>query len=196
MSQSLYQLIFHWPSLAKGKFQRKFWINLSYGIAWGIWLARNDLVFNGRARIWDKIFYLILHRLVLWLRSKNKEFHYTGLHFVHNAEGIFLWTNCFWVINFLVHDWLYYLSMVFFQVVCLLKVKRIIGLVYLLIWTLFSWGYWCINWLKQHHLILWIWCWSESTSKKNGLLLLHSITSDILKPSEYPPVILLKYNCQ
>jgi hypothetical protein len=57
MSQSLYQLIFQWPSLAKEKFQKKFWINLSYGIAWGIWLARNDLVFNGRARIWDKIFF-------------------------------------------------------------------------------------------------------------------------------------------
>lgn len=38
---------------------------------------------------------------------------------------------------------------------CLLKVIRIIGLVYLLIWTLFSWGYWCINWVKQQHLILW-----------------------------------------
>lgn len=38
---------------------------------------------------------------------------------------------------------------------CLLKVLRIIGLVYLLIWTLFSWGYWCINRVKQQHLILW-----------------------------------------
>ena len=59
MSHSLYQLVFQWPSLAKEKFQRKFWINLSnYGIAWGIWLARSDLVFNGRARIWDKIFFI------------------------------------------------------------------------------------------------------------------------------------------
>jgi hypothetical protein len=39
------------------KIPKEVWINLSYGIAWGIWLARNDLVFNGRARIWDKIFF-------------------------------------------------------------------------------------------------------------------------------------------
>ena len=75
------------------KIPKEVWINLSYGIAWGIWLARNDFVFNGRARIWDKIFYLILHRLVLWLRSKNEEFHYTGLDLVRNVEGIVLWTN-------------------------------------------------------------------------------------------------------
>jgi hypothetical protein len=50
-------VIFQWPSLAKEKFQRKFWINLSNnGIAWGIWLARNDLVFNGRPLVWDRIF--------------------------------------------------------------------------------------------------------------------------------------------
>ena len=77
------------------KIPKEVWINLSYGIAWGIWLARNDFVFNGRASIWDMIFffYLILHRLVLWLRSKNEEFHYTGPDLVRNVEGIVLWTN-------------------------------------------------------------------------------------------------------
>jgi len=33
-------------------------ISRLYSHMWpsGIWLARSDLVFNGRARIWDKIF--------------------------------------------------------------------------------------------------------------------------------------------
>jgi hypothetical protein len=31
--------------------------------------------------------------LVLWFRSKNEEFPYTGLDLVRNAEGILLWTN-------------------------------------------------------------------------------------------------------
>jgi len=78
---------------------------------------------------------------------------------------------------------------------CLLKVIRIIGLVYLLIWTLFLGDFgvsteWS-NSIRFSDLVL-VW----EYLKKTGLLLLHSITSDILKPSEYPPVILLKYNCQ
>jgi len=78
---------------------------------------------------------------------------------------------------------------------CLLKVIRIIGLVYLLIWTLFLGDFgvsteWSNSIWFSDLVLVWEYL------KKTGLLLLHSITSDILKPSEYPPVILLKYNCQ
>jgi len=43
------------------KIPKEVWINLSYGIGWGIWLARNDFVFNGRASIWDMIFFFLSH---------------------------------------------------------------------------------------------------------------------------------------
>ena len=79
---------------------------------------------------------------------------------------------------------------------CLLKVKRIIGLVYLLIWTLFFLGIlvYQLSEAKASDSLNLVLVWEYL--KKTGLLLLHSITSDMLKPSEYPPVILLKYNCQ
>jgi len=74
---------------------------------------------------------------------------------------------------------------------CLLKVIRIIGLVYLLIWTLFFLGklvYQLSEATASDSLNL-VLVWEYL--KKTGLLPLHFITSDILKPSEYPPVILL-----
>jgi hypothetical protein len=51
---------------------------LSYGIAWGIWLARNNLIFNSKQPNWDTVFDLILRRLAMLLKSSVKNFSYTG----------------------------------------------------------------------------------------------------------------------
>ena len=51
---------------------------LSCGIAWGIWLARNNLIFNSKQPNWDTVFDLILRRLAMLLKSSVKNFSYTG----------------------------------------------------------------------------------------------------------------------
>jgi hypothetical protein len=52
--------------MVKDKFQRVASTILSYGILWGIWNVRNDLVFKDKKPNWNKLFDIVLHRLALW----------------------------------------------------------------------------------------------------------------------------------
>jgi hypothetical protein len=42
------QIISQWRDMAKGKFQQSALMMLSYGILWGIWIARNKLIFKDK----------------------------------------------------------------------------------------------------------------------------------------------------
>ena len=52
--------------MVKDKFQRVAFTISSYGILWGIWNVRNDLVFKDKKPNWNKLFDIVLHRLALW----------------------------------------------------------------------------------------------------------------------------------
>jgi hypothetical protein len=67
-------LLYEWQALATGKMQKTFWKALSFGVACGIWLTRNQVNFNVKTVDWDAVLGLILHCLSCWIKVIKSDF--------------------------------------------------------------------------------------------------------------------------
>jgi hypothetical protein len=79
--------------MVKGKFQQSAFTMLSYGILWGIWIARNKLIFEDNKPDWNTLFQLIFHHLELRLKSWNNNFLYPENDLIRGLKGILEWSN-------------------------------------------------------------------------------------------------------
>ncbi|KAJ9153625.1 hypothetical protein P3X46_027046 [Hevea brasiliensis] len=79
--------------LAHGSFQIRFSTNPFYAIMWSIWLARNDLIFNGKDTNTLELCTLILHRLSIWMKVLDDGFPFSTTDLLTTSESIRAWTN-------------------------------------------------------------------------------------------------------
>ena len=72
-------LLYEWQALATGKMQTTFWKALSFGVACGVWLPRNQVNFNVNTVDWDAVFGLILHCLSCWIKVNKSDLKWPHL---------------------------------------------------------------------------------------------------------------------
>jgi hypothetical protein len=69
-------------------------------IVWSLWLHQNDVILNDATPDLQGCFYLILHRLSLWLKIDRNTFAYTRMDLGISSDGIKFWDNR------ITHSWL------------------------------------------------------------------------------------------
>jgi len=62
-------------------------------IVWSLWLHQNDVIFNDATPDLQGCFYLIFHRLSLWLKIDRNTFAYTRMDLGISSDGIKFWNN-------------------------------------------------------------------------------------------------------
>ena len=79
--------------MVHGKFQKKAWLMLFFSVAWSLWLLWNDLIFQQKSPNYDSVFFLIITRLCLWLKTLRPNFPYSPSDLLRSAEGLIRWSN-------------------------------------------------------------------------------------------------------
>jgi hypothetical protein len=93
-------MCYRWSTIVQGKFRKHSWQLFFTCIVWSLWLHQNDVVFNDATPDLQGCFYLILHRLSLWLKIDRNTFSYTGMNLGISSDGIKFWNNR------ITHSWL------------------------------------------------------------------------------------------
>ena len=86
-------LLLQWSGIMQAKFQRLAQRLISSSTIWGIWLLRNNIVFQeGTISLFD-YFSTICHRVAIWLLVLDSSITYTGNDLLRSIDGIKLWCN-------------------------------------------------------------------------------------------------------
>ncbi|OVA18062.1 BTB/POZ-like [Macleaya cordata] len=67
--QSVEQLLFMWPKVKLPAKGRKLWRTIPHAVIWTIWKTRNDVIFKGETRQFDKIILFFKGLIFHWSRS-------------------------------------------------------------------------------------------------------------------------------
>ncbi|KAJ4832435.1 hypothetical protein Tsubulata_017097 [Turnera subulata] len=91
MPESVGSWFTSWQDASGNKLSGTSWMLIGITTLWSVWLARNELVFNGKAIAWDSLFDLILARTSWWIQALHSKFPYNCSQVVASAETLKQW---------------------------------------------------------------------------------------------------------
>ncbi|OVA03404.1 Reverse transcriptase zinc-binding domain [Macleaya cordata] len=86
--QSVEQLLFMWPKVKLPAKGRKLWLTIPHAVIWTIWKTRNDVIFKGEIRQFDKIILFFKGLIFHWSRSLDWASRYRFEDFVFSWESL------------------------------------------------------------------------------------------------------------